>query len=162
MTMGANELTALLWRERELLDLLIFKLTEEQLLLSGGQTRWLGHATSEVEAAMKLLRTAGLARDVEISAVAKGWGLDGEPTLLELAAAAPAPWGEILTSHHAAMSGQATQIKDLRDENTRFLKAASRSTQETLASLRPEAGTYNAQGVTGTGSSSASLFDTQL
>jgi hypothetical protein len=162
MTMGANELTALLWRERELLDLLIFKLTEEQLLLTGGQTRWLGHATSEVEATIKLLRTAGLARTVEISVIAKDWGLDGEPTLLELAAVAPAPWGEIFTSHHSAMSGQAAQIKVLRDSNESFLRAASRSTQETLASLRPEAGTYNSQGVTGSQSSSPSIFDTHV
>lgn len=35
--MGANELSALLWRERELLELLVFKLEEEQLLLQGRQ-----------------------------------------------------------------------------------------------------------------------------
>ena len=47
--MGANELSALLWRERELLELLTFKLEEEQLLLTAGRTRWIEHATREVE-----------------------------------------------------------------------------------------------------------------
>ena len=36
--MGANELSALLWRERELLELLSFKLEEEQLLLTAGKS----------------------------------------------------------------------------------------------------------------------------
>ena len=34
--MAIHELSALLWRERELLDVLTFKLEEEQLLLTAG------------------------------------------------------------------------------------------------------------------------------
>ena len=38
--MGAHELSAMLWHERELLELLVFKLEEEQLLLTAvGQVR---------------------------------------------------------------------------------------------------------------------------
>ena len=47
--MGANDLSTFLWHERELLELLIFKLEEEQLLLTAGKTKWLQHATREVE-----------------------------------------------------------------------------------------------------------------
>lgn len=161
--MGATELTALLWRERELLDLVIFKLTEEQLLLTGGHSRWLPHATAEVEAAMKLLRAAGLAVAVEVAAVAQEWGVQGDPTLADLAAAAPEPWAEILRSHRTALNAQTIQAKNVRDTNENFLRAASRSTQETLAALRPETGTYDSHGVAGSAASpSASLFDTQL
>ena len=37
--MSANDLSNLLWRERELLELLVFKLEEEQLLLVAGRAR---------------------------------------------------------------------------------------------------------------------------
>lgn len=161
--MGANELSALLWSERNLLDLVIFKLTEEQLLLTGGHTRWLPHATAEVKASMNHLRLAGLAVAVEVAAVAKEWGLEGEPTLSELAAAAPSAWADILRSHRTAQSAQVAQIQTLRDSNENFLRAASRSTQETLAGLRPETGTYDSHGAAGRQSgSSASLLDTQI
>ena len=47
--MSLTEVSSILWRERELLELLLFKLEEEQLLLAAGRSRWLGHATREVE-----------------------------------------------------------------------------------------------------------------
>ena len=69
--MGTHELSASLWRERELLELLVFKLTEEQLLLTSGKSRWLQYATQEVEQVMQKLRTAGLARSLASFAVAR-------------------------------------------------------------------------------------------
>ncbi|MBT1004463.1 flagellar export chaperone FlgN [Paenarthrobacter sp. DKR-5] len=166
--MGANELSALLWQERELLDLLIFKLEEEQLLLTAGKSRWLQHATREVEQVVTRLRAAGLARLMEAGMVAREWGVPSpEPSLNELANAAPdGPWGEILRAHLEAMSSQTAQIKQLRDANEQFLRAAAISTQETVSSLRPDAGTYDAHGASGgaTGAAGphAQLFDTQL
>ena len=47
--MSLSEVSNILWRERQLLDLLVFKLEEEQLVLASGRTRWLSHATREVE-----------------------------------------------------------------------------------------------------------------
>ena len=49
--MSVNDLSAVLWRERELLELLTFKLEEEQLLLAAGRSRWISHASREVVAA---------------------------------------------------------------------------------------------------------------
>ena len=69
--MGANELSALLWRERELLELLSFKLEEEQLLLTAGKSRWVQHATREVEQVLVRLRSTGLARSVEAASLAR-------------------------------------------------------------------------------------------
>src|SRR4051812_39244560 len=43
--MALTEVSNVLWRERELLEMLLFKLEEEQLLLTAGRTRWLPHAT---------------------------------------------------------------------------------------------------------------------
>ena len=161
--MGANELSALLWRERELLELLIFKLEEEQLLLRNGKSRWLQHATREVEQVMNLVREAGLGRSVEVSAAAKDWGTNEEATLSELVAHAPAgAWAEIFAAHLKAMIDLTTQIKELRDANEQFLRAAARSAQETLAELHDDANTYGANGATDSPTTGARLFDQNL
>ena len=134
--MSANELSTLLWRERELLDLLLFKLEEEQLLLTAGRSKWLHHATREVEAVLAHLRTTGIERTVEASAVAIEWGLPEDATLRQLVEDAPdAVWQEVLQSHLTALTALTGQIADVRDTNLTYLRAATRATQETLATV---------------------------
>jgi hypothetical protein len=160
---GANELSALLWRERELLELLIFKLEEEQLLLMSGKSRWLQHATREVEQVLNLVREAGLGRSVEVAALALEWDTAEDATLREVVAHAPrGPWGEIFAAHLTAMTTSTNQIKALRDVNEQFLRAATRSTQETLAGLDTDASTYDARGSSDTVGAGARLFDRSL
>jgi len=160
---SANELSAALWRERELLDLLVFKLEEEQLLLAAGKARWLQFATREVEQVMDKLRTASLARTVEVSKVAAEWGADENATLRELVAHAPeGPWAELFTAHLNALTELTTQITELRDLNEQYLRSAIRSSQETLAAPQGESGVYNAKGSSRTGSTGAHLFDTSV
>lgn len=160
--MGAQELSALLWKERELLELLTFKLEEEQLILTSGKSRWLQHATREVEQVVEHLRSTGLGRSVEVSALARTWGSDESATLRELVAQAPSgPWGEIFDSHLKAMIALTSQVRELRDANDQFLRAAARSVQETLVSVGPEAGTYDFRGATGA-DAGARLFDRSL
>ncbi|TFD51398.1 flagellar protein FlgN [Cryobacterium sp. Hh7] len=161
--MGANELSAMLWRERELLELLIFKLEEEHLLLESGKSRWLQHATREVEQVLNLVREATLSRSVQVAAVANEWRTDAEATLRELVLHAPAgPWGEILNAHLKAMSTLTAQIKELRDVNENFLRVAARSAQESVVSSTAETKTYNAQGATGTTGNGATMMDQNL
>jgi len=161
--MGTNELSASLWRERELLELLAFKLTEEQLLLTSGSTRWLQYATQEVEQVMERLSTASLARTVEVSGIAADWGIPETSTLRELAAsAADDTWRDILDSHLAAMTQLTAEIQALRDLNLQYLRAAIRSTQETLAADTASGGTYDARGLADSSPSSAQLFDLKL
>lgn len=158
--MGVNELSALIWRERELLELLLFKLEEEQLLLTAGKSRWLQHATREVEQVMVRLRTAGLARAVEVSVVASEWGTAEDSSLSELADNAPAgPWSDIFAAHLQAMADLARQVAHVRELNEQFLRTASRSTQETLSTLDQYAGTYGASGSSDMYGSRARLFD---
>lgn len=160
--MAIHELSALLWRERELLDILTFKLEEEQLLLTSGKSQWLPHGTKEVEQVLDRLSQASLARTVEAAAVARSWELPADATLTQLIAAAPeGPWAEILSAHLAALTRLAALIKDLRDANAQFLRAAVRSTQETLADMRPTTGTYDSHGKTDADNGSQ-LFDRQF
>jgi hypothetical protein len=83
--MSLTEVSSILWRERELLDLLLFKLEEEQLLLAAGRSRWLGHATREVEMVLGEMKRAELGRAVEVEAVAVSLGLAPTASLRELA-----------------------------------------------------------------------------
>lgn len=161
--MSANELSACLWRERELLDLLAFKLEEEQFLLTSGKSRWLQYATREVEQVMERLRNAGFARTVEASIVAAEWGADENVTLRELVAKAPSgPWADIFAAHLAALTEQTNQIKELRDLNEHYLRTAIRFIQDAQADGGTESGTYNANGASGSGSTSAQMFDFTL
>jgi hypothetical protein len=161
--MSVNDLSAVLWRERELLELLTFKLEEEQLLLTAGRSRWIGHASREVEQVLERLRSVGLERTVESGAVAEEWGLGSDAPLRDIVAAAPGgPWGEILASHLQAMVELTSQIGALRDENERFIRAAARATQETLAGTVGDAATYDERGASGSAVPGARLFDGSL
>jgi len=160
--MGAHELSALLWREREMLELLMFKLEEEQLLLSAGRTRWLPFATREVEQVLGRLRQSALERSLEVAGVAAEWGTSEDATLKEIIGHAPsAAWKETFTSHLQALNELASGIAALRDSNLQFLRAASRSTQETLAHIVTDSGTYDATGAADLPSPRARLLDNE-
>lgn len=161
--MGANELSALIWRERELLELLVFKLEVEQLLLTTGKTRWLHLATTEIEQVLGSLREVGLARGVEVASVAAIWGTSEDATLRQLVDRAPAgPWSGIFANHLAALTQLTGDIAALRDTNENMLRAASRSTQETLANTSADTGVYNANGAADGPETASRLFDKDL
>jgi flagellar biosynthesis/type III secretory pathway chaperone len=162
--MAASELSAQLWKERELLELLLFKLEEEQLLLTAGKSRWISHATREVEQVMERMRSVGLARTVEVASLADEWGIDPDSSLRELAAAAPdGIWADIFSSHLAAMTELTGQIAEVRDINERLLREAARSTQETLNGLSNggDPGVYGASGQNRPDTSGSRFFDTE-
>jgi FlgN protein len=132
--MEAEELSNELWRERGILENLLYKFTTQRLLVTNGESRWLGRCTAEIEALKNQLSTTQLTVDMMSSAVAIRWGLaiETSPTLRELVAAAPqdGPWAGILQDHHAAILKLADEIRTLSDENARFLRAANISLQE--------------------------------
>jgi FlgN protein len=164
---SVNDLSTLLWRERELLELLVFKLEEEQLLLTAGKSKWLPYATREVEAVLSRIRIAGIERTVEASSVAIEWNIPEDATLRQLVESAPTDvWRDILQAHLAALTGLTAQIADVRDTNLTYLRAANRATQETLANVGSSgtAGGYNDRGghATSGAGSFAHLFDRQV
>ncbi|MEO2104538.1 MAG: flagellar export chaperone FlgN, partial [Actinomycetota bacterium] len=60
--MAYSDVSNILWRERQLLELLQFKLEVEQSLLATGRTRWLSHATREIEMLIDEVKQVELAR----------------------------------------------------------------------------------------------------
>ena len=145
--MSLTEVSSILWRERELLDLLLFKLEEEQLLLAAGRTRWLGHATREVEMVLGEMKRLELSRAVEVEAVAAQLGLSQGISLRELADAAPPPWGGILREHRNAFLAATEEITALARSNKDLLARGYRSARDALVSLSgPDAKTYAPDG----------------
>lgn len=159
--MALTRLSDVLWRERTLLELLLFKLEEEQMILSSGRSRWLGHATREVESVLDEIRTAELGRAAEADAVAGMLGLAPGSSLAELADHAPAPWDELLRAHRDAFASLTTEISMLADGNRELLAMSHRATQETLLSLQ-EVHTYDGSGHAAGAAPTAQLVDRSL
>lgn len=161
--MGAQELSATIWHQRQMLELLLFKLTEEQLLLTSGRTAWLSKATREVEQVVTRLYEVELLRDVQAAQVAAEWGAEESATLRDLIPHAPAPWDEVLAAHLEALTQLTTEIRAVRDTNATFLREGLRATQETLATAEVSTGTYDARGTsTTTHEPVARLVDREL
>lgn len=161
--MGANELSLHLWRERELLEMLLFKLEEQQLLLAAGKSRWIHFATREVEQVLDRMRQTGLGRAVEVTAVADEWGAPEDATLRELVEHAPTDaWREVFSEHLRAMTELSAEIAQLRDANELQLRAAVRATQEAVAGLGVRTGEYDAGGAVAGGETAPRLLDTDL
>ncbi len=137
-----------LWRVRELLDLLTFKLEEEQALLAVGRARWLGRATYEVELVLEEIRHAELRRVVELGPVTEALGLEPTASLREVAAVAPSPWDDVLTDHRNALVSATAEITALAGANRDLLEGSYRAVQEAMGRYaeNPEGPTYTAAG----------------
>src|ERR671933_631929 len=74
--MSLPDLAAVLWRQRDLLERLVYRLECEHLLLAAGRTRFLALATAEVEELLGELRVLELQRSEAADRVAAEVGLD--------------------------------------------------------------------------------------
>ena len=81
-----QHLSTLLWREQELLDLLLFKAEEKQYLILSGKTRWLARIAHEIEVVLDQLRTLEVERAAATEAIAVRLGLGANPSLRRAAA----------------------------------------------------------------------------
>lgn len=133
--MGLREVSAILWRERHLLELLLFKLDEEQLVLAAGRTRWLARATREVEMVLEEIRQTELERAVEVSRVAHDLGLPAGASLRQLADATPPPWKEMLVEHRQAFLSLTDEITALVQTNRELLVRGQNAVRDVLASI---------------------------
>ena len=140
--MGVAEVSNVLWREREQLELLLFKLEEEQLVLASGRTRWLPHATREVEVVLEQLRSSELLRAMEVDSYAESLGLGPNPSLTELSEASPDPWRELLLAHRTGLLELTSEIAAISRANSEVIVTAQRAAHESLLALSGTHDTY--------------------
>jgi hypothetical protein len=133
-----ERLSTVLWRERELLDQLHYRLEVEQLVLASGRPRWLAAAARDVDSVLSTIRETEVLRAVAADAAAEAVGMTSNPSLSALVEAAPEPWSSILGEHRQAFVEVTADIGALADLNRDLISAGLRSARETLLSLGGE------------------------
>ncbi len=146
--MGLSDLSSILWREREMLELLLFKLEEEQLILASGRGRWLAHATREVEVVLDQIRRTEVVRAAEVEVIGAQLGLGPDASLGRLADHAPAPWGDLLREHRKAFLALAAEVNAIAETNRDLLTSGQRAVRETMLAFVGSVETYNPRGET--------------
>ncbi|MFF1831740.1 flagellar export chaperone FlgN [Paenarthrobacter sp. NPDC058040] len=120
--MGADELSARLWRERRQLDHLLFVLETQLLHLKAGNWHRLSFTTTELEKVIENLRFDSLARGVEASAMVSEWNEQEQQTLPSLVTIAPSGlWQDLLEEHRRGMSSLLASIDAATAANNSLL-----------------------------------------
>jgi hypothetical protein len=150
--MSLPDLAAVLWRQRELLELLAFRLECERMILAGGRNRWLPAATTEVETLLSELRVIEMQRAAVSDAAAREFGLAVGATLEELAGTAQPPWTEVLIEHRNALITICGEVNALAEATRSMTAAGLAAVEQTLATLGGRVGAssvgYDARGRT--------------
>ncbi len=131
--MGLPEVSTILWRERQLLELLVFKLDAQQLLIGSGRDRWLTHASDELQLVMEELQHVELLRAMEVDSVASSLGLPPGVSLAELADAAPAPFDDLFRQHRICLLELSSEVKDRSRQNCEALARGQSALRELIA-----------------------------
>jgi hypothetical protein len=143
--MGLAEVSTILWRERDLLDLLAFKLDEQSLLLAAGRTRWLTQAADELDAVMDELRHVELVRAIETDALATELGLPAGASLADLAGAVEEPWAELLWSHRAALIELSEDVRTRSATNCDALERGAGAVRDLIGAAATGVGALDRQ-----------------
>ena len=148
--MDHQHLSTLLWREQELLDLLLFKAEEKQYLILTGKSRWLARIAHEIEVVLEQLRTLEVERAAATEQIASRLGMDANPSLRQLADSAPAPWNDLYAKHHEALLTLVSELRGLSDANRELIESGLAVINDALAASGPKAsaGTYGQNGRT--------------
>ncbi len=133
--MSLAEVSNILWRERQYLEMLVFKLEEEQLVLSSGRSRWVALAAREVEVILEEIKRAELGRAVQLEAAASEHGLGPSPTLRDLGERAPGPWAGIFAEHRKALLALTAEVEEAARSNRDLLARGGNAIREALGAL---------------------------
>lgn len=153
--------SALLWSLREALERVLFKLVEEQLVLTSGSTRWLHHADEEVRVAISALQAGEVVRAMELDELARSLGMPDDASLADFAEAAPESWRLVLSDHRSALRALVREIDAVATENRRLLKAGVTAIRDTLDRLSQTIATYDMRGDIVSSGSGPLLLDEQ-
>jgi hypothetical protein len=133
--MALSDASNILWRERQLVELLVFKLEEEQLIFAAGRRRWLARATREVESVVGEIRRVELEWAVHVADAGRELGISDAPTLRDLASLTPTPWDGIFTEHRRALLGLAQEIDAINASNRKLSQGGHEAAHGTLGGM---------------------------
>jgi len=127
-----EQIAAVLEREQELLDVLLFKLIETRLILESGDLRFLSRATREVERARTRTREVDLVRATTVARHRPG------ATLRTLATCAPEPWPGILRDHYDLLAALVAEIEVTAHRNSGEARAGLEALQLARVTVPPK------------------------
>lgn len=157
------QLSRVLWQQRDLIEVLEYRLEVQQLLMVAGRADRLVIAVGEVEAALESIRTVEETRLEVVAAAARALGLPQAATLTQIRAAAPAPWDFVLGDHHTAFLRLVASTEEL---SARSRELAQKGLGETRAAFSQLGGapaqTYGRHGDRGSLALPPTLVDRQF
>lgn len=157
-----ENLSQVLWRERELLGLLLYKLEVEQMVLASARTQWLMRAAQEVEGVLEMLRETEVLRAVAADEAAANCGLATHPSLRALAEAIDEPWRSILLDHRDAFVRMTAEVEALADTNRDLITSGYRAAREALLTLGDATDSYSPDGTAVVSAPARRLVDRAL
>ncbi len=125
-----SQLSQTLWRQRAQVELLLYRLEVQQMILAAGRSRWVDQSARDVEDAIDDLRTEGILRAAHVAAVAPVLGVASDATLSVLADAAGEPWAQILRDHQATFLSLIGTIESVSRDNRELLARGLRDTHD--------------------------------
>ena len=150
--MSLPDLAAVLWRQRELIERLCYRLECEQLLLASGRMSRLALATSEVESTVEDLQVIELQRAEAADRACLELQLPPGSGLGDLAAAAQPPWTGVFLEHRSALITLTEELKILAESNKQLVTGGLAAVEMAINSLgsisEASAGGYDARGHT--------------
>lgn len=154
-------LSQTLWRQHGLLELLLYRMEVQRLVLATTNGAWAQIAADDVEATLDILREEELIRATQVARVGEALGLDTDASLRELVDAAPEPWAEILRDHQRSFLDLVDRIETTSKANRDLVRRSLQLTREML-SLPAEgasAATYDRSGALPSGRTEPVLVD---
>jgi hypothetical protein len=154
-------LSQTLWRQHGLLELLLYRMEVQRLVLATGSGKWAEIAADDVEATMDILREEELIRATQVARVAEVLGIDADASLRDLVDAAPEPWAEILRDHQRSFLDLVDRIETTSKANRDLIRRSLQLTREmlNLPSEPARAGTYDRSGALPAGRTEPLLVD---
>lgn len=131
--MACAELSESLWRVRDLLELLAYRVEVQRALVETGRATWVARSTREVDQLLQQIRNAELLRAVETTPAAQALLLADDASLSEIAAAAPAPWDHVIGEHRHALLEATRDLTEAAAANRDLLASGARAVEDVLA-----------------------------
>jgi hypothetical protein len=132
-TRELSQLNEVLWTERRLLDLLLFRLVSAKLVLAADEKRFAPMALGEVERAIEKIRVAELQRSLLVGRLSLAWDVPRDQLTLDyLAVWAPEPARTLFEDHRDACLTLTSEIEAVARDNQRLAAAGLGEVRELM------------------------------
>lgn len=127
-----TELSGVLWRQRNQIEVLQYRLEVQQVMCATANERRLQFAVDEVEAALDEIRRTERQRDLVVRQCADELGLAADASLADIRSRAPEPWATLLGEHQIALLELVARTEELASRNRELALRGAHDTRALL------------------------------